>query len=134
MHHYNEELFSEYLNEYSHKYLALTADILLTAKTNPKIHIMLNVCKAVQRAHLLALQADVICALTLEALKGTKRAFDAQLHSIRPHQGQMAVATRLRALLHSDIFPSTLYGMCLLPDVLCNYPIYTTLNLSHLAL
>jgi histidine ammonia-lyase len=43
--------------------------------------------------------ADVAGALSLEALKGTARAFDERVIAARPHPGQIAVATSLRALL-----------------------------------
>jgi histidine ammonia-lyase len=43
--------------------------------------------------------ADVIGALTLEALKGTPAAFDEKIHAVRPHAGQRMSAARLRALL-----------------------------------
>jgi histidine ammonia-lyase len=43
--------------------------------------------------------ADVAGALSLEALKGTARAFDARVVEARPHPGQIAVAAALRALL-----------------------------------
>ncbi len=47
----------------------------------------------------LAEAADVIGALTLEALRGTPVAFDERIHAVRPHNGQAASAARLRALL-----------------------------------
>ena len=62
--------------------------------------------EAVERARMIALQADVIAALSLEALRGTTRAYDAEIHRVRPHKGQNEVAKRLRSLLHSDISPS----------------------------
>merc|ERR1711892_1092529 len=62
--------------------------------------------QATERAGIIAKQADVVAALTLEVLKGTSRAFDSDVHALRPHKGQIAVARRLRALLHSETFPS----------------------------
>ena len=51
--------------------------------------------------------ADVAGALSLEALKGTARAFDPRVVAARPHPGQIAVAAFLRALLAgSDIAAS----------------------------
>ena len=47
----------------------------------------------------IARQADVVAALSLEVLKGSTRAFDSDVHKIRPHPGQIAVAKRLRSLL-----------------------------------
>ncbi|XP_072529553.1 histidine ammonia-lyase-like [Salminus brasiliensis] len=62
--------------------------------------------EAVERAEAIARQTDVIAALTLEALKGTNKAFDKDVHAVRPHPGQIVVAQHFRSLLHSDIFPS----------------------------
>ncbi|KAM7377861.1 hypothetical protein PAMA_012993 [Pampus argenteus] len=62
--------------------------------------------EAVERAVAVARQADVIAALTLEALKGTNKAFHSAIHAVRPHPGQIEVAGRLRSLLDSKIFPS----------------------------
>jgi histidine ammonia-lyase len=47
----------------------------------------------------LARAADVIGALTLDALKGTDVAFDPRIHAERPHPGQAASARNLRKLL-----------------------------------
>ena len=33
-----------------------------------------------------------------------------EIHAARPHSGQMYVAAILRALLHSDVFPSEIAG------------------------
>lgn len=55
--------------------------------------------EAVTRAATLAYTADVACALSVEALKGTPRAFEACIHATRPHKGQQAVAARLMKLL-----------------------------------
>ena len=43
--------------------------------------------------------ADVVGALTLDALKGTDRAFDPRVHEVRGQVGQREVAARLRRLL-----------------------------------
>lgn len=53
---------------------------------------------ALRRCELLVDAADVAGALSLEALKGTPVAFDARIHRLRPHRGQLAVAANLRAL------------------------------------
>ena len=62
--------------------------------------------EAVNRAKLLCLQADVIAALTLEAYSGSVVPFSPHLHKIRAHKGQGKCAQRLRALLHSALYPS----------------------------
>jgi len=43
--------------------------------------------------------ADVIGALTLDALQGTDVAFDPRIHAARPHPGQAAAARNLKRLL-----------------------------------
>ncbi|HXU72152.1 MAG TPA: histidine ammonia-lyase [Polyangia bacterium] len=43
--------------------------------------------------------ADVVGAMSLEALKGTPRAFDPRIHAVRPHPGQAASARNLTRLL-----------------------------------
>jgi histidine ammonia-lyase len=43
--------------------------------------------------------ADLAGACSLEALKGSHRAFDARLHALKPHPGQVDSAANLRALL-----------------------------------
>jgi histidine ammonia-lyase len=59
-------------------------------------------CLAADRAWQLLQTADVAAALSLEALNGTTRAFDARLHALRPHPGQIACAAHLRALLNDS--------------------------------
>jgi histidine ammonia-lyase len=46
--------------------------------------------------------ADVVCAMTLDALRGTPRAFDERIHAARPHAGQTESAARLRGLLEGS--------------------------------
>lgn len=46
--------------------------------------------------------ADCACALSLDALRGTPRAFDERIHQARPHPGQAASAARLRAWLEGS--------------------------------
>jgi histidine ammonia-lyase len=43
--------------------------------------------------------ADQIAALSLEALRGTRAAFDPRIHLARPHPGQIAAAAHMRELL-----------------------------------
>lgn len=66
--------------------------------------------EAAYRSDLIAKQADVIAALSIEALQGTPRAFDYDIHANRPHPGQQVVASRLRALLDSNVHPSEIRG------------------------
>ncbi|EFC47317.1 histidine ammonia lyase [Naegleria gruberi] len=46
--------------------------------------------------------ADIVGAMTLEALRGTFKAFDARIHAARRHTGQVKVAGRMRSLLFSE--------------------------------
>lgn len=46
--------------------------------------------------------ADVVCALTLDALAGTDAAFDRAVHDARPHPGQGESARRIRRLLEGS--------------------------------
>jgi len=55
--------------------------------------------KAVQRMHNCLEAADIIGAMSLEALTGTKAPFDERLHHLRPYAGNQLVAQRLRLLL-----------------------------------
>jgi histidine ammonia-lyase len=43
--------------------------------------------------------ADPVAALSLEALRGSRAAFDPRIHEARPHPGQLEVAARLRGIL-----------------------------------
>jgi histidine ammonia-lyase len=54
---------------------------------------------ALAEAWRLVRTADVVGALTLDALKGTDVAFDPRIHEARPHPGQGASARNLRKLL-----------------------------------
>ena len=64
-------------------------------------------CLALHRAMLVAKAADVACAMTVEALRGSEKPFQARVHELRPHTGQRATAANLRALLAgSKIGPS----------------------------
>ena len=46
--------------------------------------------------------ADVIGALSLDALRGTDVAFDARIHQVRPHPGQLHSAANLRSMLEGS--------------------------------
>jgi len=50
----------------------------------------------------LADSADVIGALTLDALRGTDVAFDERIHKVRPHNGQLTTAANLRKMLEGS--------------------------------
>lgn len=57
---------------------------------------------ALADARTLAVSADVIGAMSLEAMLGTAAAFDRALIEARPHPGQLAVAAHLCALLEDS--------------------------------
>jgi len=57
---------------------------------------------AVQRLHYCLEAADIIGAMSLEALTGTKAPFDERLHELRPFAGNKLVANRLRILLNNS--------------------------------
>jgi histidine ammonia-lyase len=59
-------------------------------------------CLELEAAQVLTESADVVCAMTLDALRGTPRAFDERIHAARPHPGQMESAARLRRLLEGS--------------------------------
>lgn len=53
-------------------------------------------------AEILADTADVIGALSLDALRGTDVAFDERIHQARPHTGQLRTAANLRKMLEGS--------------------------------
>jgi histidine ammonia-lyase len=64
-------------------------------------------CLVLHEALLVAKAADIACATTVEALRGTAKAFQERVHEVRPHVGQLATAANLRTLLFgSRILPS----------------------------
>jgi len=54
---------------------------------------------ALHRLRKLVPLADEIAALSLEALRGTRAAYDPRIHAARPHPGQIAAAAHMRELL-----------------------------------
>ncbi len=63
--------------------------------------------KAIERMYNCLEAADIIGAMSLEALTGTKAPFDRRLHELRPFSGCSLVAQRLRMLLdESEIMQS----------------------------
>jgi histidine ammonia-lyase len=53
-------------------------------------------------ARQLLIAADVACALTVEAMMGSARPFRDDIHSLRPHPGQIASARRIAELLEGS--------------------------------
>ena len=58
---------------------------------------------ATLQANILADTADVLGALTVDALRGTDAAFDKRIHQARPHAGQSLVAENLRRMLEGSL-------------------------------
>ncbi|MBN8707590.1 MAG: histidine ammonia-lyase [Bacteroidetes bacterium] len=55
----------------------------------------------------LAKLADVVAAMSLDAYQGSLRPFDARVHDVRPHKGQIDVAANIRKLMtDSEILKS----------------------------
>ncbi len=59
-------------------------------------------CLELEAAQVLADTADVLCAMTVDAQRGTPRAFEERIHAARPHPGQVTSAARLRRLLEGS--------------------------------
>ena len=57
---------------------------------------------ALLEAEIFVDSADVISALTLDALRGTDVAFDERIHRARPHAGQLKTAANLRKMLEGS--------------------------------
>ncbi len=62
---------------------------------------------ALHDAVLIVKSADIACAITVEALRGSEKPFQERVHAVRAHSGQRATAANLRALLaDSDVMKS----------------------------
>jgi len=71
--------------------------------------------------------ADLVGALSTDALRGTDTAFDPRLHAVRPHPGQVASAANLRGLMrgsaireshrHGDVRIQDPYSIRCMPQV-----------------
>ena len=60
-----------------------------------------------EKALQLMASADVLAAMSLEALQGSIKPFDSRIHAVRPHPGQSIVAANIRTLLDkSEILES----------------------------
>ena len=64
-------------------------------------------CLAVDDAENLLKHAQIAGAMSLEALHGTSKAYDARIHEVRPHPGQIRCAANMRQLIdESEIIAS----------------------------
>jgi histidine ammonia-lyase len=59
-------------------------------------------CLELDAAEILAGTAEVLAAMTLDAQRGTPRAFDERIHAARPHPGQLESAAHLRRLMEGS--------------------------------
>ena len=60
-----------------------------------------------EKVHRYLAVADVLAAMSLEALQGSIKPFDERIHQLRPHPGQIQVAENIRSLLvNSEILES----------------------------
>ncbi len=57
-----------------------------------------NAAVFLERMHNCLSHADIIAAMNLEAMMGSVKSFDQELHSLRPYSGNMYVAERMRIL------------------------------------
>lgn len=102
----NKMRTAELLNQFKMKSIDLGPKEGL-ALINGTQFILSFAIKAVQRMHNCLEAADIIGAMSLEALTGTKAPFDERLHRLRPFNGNKLVAQRLMQLLdHSEIMQS----------------------------
>ena len=75
---------------------------------------------SVHDAELLVTAADIACALSVEALLATDRAYDERVQVIRPHPGQLTSAANLRALLAgSGLLASHRFSAHAVQDAYC---------------
>ncbi|CFJ17259.1 histidine ammonia-lyase [Mycobacterium tuberculosis] len=82
-------------------------------------------CLALDEARTVMETAEVIAAMTVEALRGIPKAFDPQLHLVRPHPGQQESARRLlqhlqgseRTTIQGEIRVQDAYSLRCLPQV-----------------
>ncbi len=71
---------------------------------------------ALRHAELLVDTADVAGALSLDALRGSTRAFDERLHAARPHPGQMISARNLARLIRGSTINKSHQGCSRVQD------------------
>ena len=71
---------------------------------------------ALRDAEILADTADVSGALSLDALRGSTRAFDPRLHAARPHPGQIESARRLAQMIRGSAINKSHQGCARVQD------------------
>ncbi len=64
-------------------------------------------CKVIADSEMLIKNAQIASGMSLEALKGTAKAFDEKIHAVRPHKGQIRCAKNMREIIKdSEIIKS----------------------------
>ena len=64
-------------------------------------------CKVIYDSEIMMKNAQIASGMSLEALKGTSKAFDAKIHAVRPHKGQIRCAKNMREIIKdSEIIKS----------------------------
>jgi histidine ammonia-lyase len=72
------------------------------ALNNGTTQMLASGCLALADLEQLLDAADLAAALTVEAFAGRRSAFDARVHELRPHPGQLASAANLRRMLQGS--------------------------------
>jgi len=72
------------------------------ALNNGTTQMLASLVLALDSAEALLKQADINAALALEAFCGRSAAFDARVHKLRPHPGQIATAYNIRRLIQGS--------------------------------
>jgi histidine ammonia-lyase len=72
------------------------------ASNNGTQFVTTHVAEAIYLSDKLLSHANLVAALTVEALRGTTKAFDARVSECRPHPGQIQVATEMRQHLDAE--------------------------------
>ena len=64
-------------------------------------------CKVIYDSEIALKNAQIAAGMSLEALKGTAKAFDEKIHAVRPHKGQIRCAKNMRDIIKdSEIIKS----------------------------
>ena len=85
------------------KPITLTAKEGLALTNGTSFMTALGAISCWKSSHLIKI-ADLSASLTLEALHGTLKAFDARIHALRPHAGQEITARNIRNALQGSAF------------------------------
>ena len=81
------------------------------ALNNGTAQMLATAVLAIERLEELLDTADLAAAMTLDAFAGRLRAFDAHVHALRPHPGQVHVAAQLCRLLQGSTLSDIAYHL-----------------------